>query len=59
MLRLAPLRCARSTRPPLGPLSDLGLRGWSAQSTFESGPERRAAAPSCRGEGRTCPSGAV
>ena len=26
VLRLAPLRCARSTRPPLGPLGDLGLR---------------------------------
>lgn len=26
VLRLAPLRCARSTRPPLGPLSDLGRR---------------------------------
>lgn len=24
--RLAPLRCARSTRPPLGPLGDRGLR---------------------------------
>lgn len=26
VLRLAPLRCARSTRPPLGPLCDLGRR---------------------------------
>lgn len=26
VLRLAPLRCARSTRPPLGPLGDLELR---------------------------------
>nr|DAU80218.1 MAG TPA: hypothetical protein [Caudoviricetes sp.] len=30
VLRLAPLRCARSTRPPLGPLCDLGLRRRSA-----------------------------
>nr|DAQ15651.1 MAG TPA: hypothetical protein [Caudoviricetes sp.] len=30
VLRLAPLRCARSTRPPLGPLSDLELRRQSA-----------------------------
>nr|DAX46914.1 MAG TPA: hypothetical protein [Caudoviricetes sp.] len=32
MLRLAPLRCARSTRPPLGPLCDLSLRRRSASS---------------------------
>lgn len=30
VLRLAPLRCARSTRPPLGPLGDLELRRQSA-----------------------------
>nr|DAD85967.1 MAG TPA: hypothetical protein [Phage sp. ct4bw6] len=30
VLRLAPLRCARSTRPPLGPLCDLRLRRRSA-----------------------------
>ena len=30
VLRLAPLRCARSTRPPLGPLCDRRLRRRSA-----------------------------
>ena len=37
VLRLAPLRCARSTRPPLGPLSDLRLR-----RRFEPPPPLRA-----------------
>nr|DAY01351.1 MAG TPA: hypothetical protein [Caudoviricetes sp.] len=32
VLRLAPLRCARSTRPPLGPLCDLGIRRRSVTS---------------------------
>lgn len=44
VLRLAPLRCARSTRPPLGPLSDLGLRRRSAPIGLRSG-ERAAHAP--------------
>nr|DAO18174.1 MAG TPA: hypothetical protein [Caudoviricetes sp.] len=47
MLRLAPLRCARSTRPPLGPLCDRRRRG--RQIRFDLGRP-----PSCRGEGRTC-----
>ena len=53
--RLAPLRCARSTRPPLGPLGDLELRRRST-SRLPLVPLR---APSCWGEGRTCPSEAV
>ena len=32
VLRLAPLRCARSTRPPLGPLCDPGIRRRSVTS---------------------------
>ena len=62
VLRLAPLRCARSTRPPLEPLSDLGRR-WrpfrGASSRAASQRSRGLLAPSCRGEGRTCPSEAV
>nr|DAU94830.1 MAG TPA: hypothetical protein [Caudoviricetes sp.] len=48
MLRLAPLRCARSTRPPLGPLSDLGLRRRFGPSSLQSGartPRRRTFVP--------------
>ena len=60
--RLAPLRCARSTRPPLGPLGDLGrrwrpFRGASSQAAPHR--SRGLLTPSCRGEGRTCPSEAV
>lgn len=59
VLRLAPLRCARSTRPPLGPLGDRGRR-----FRCEAFPSRRPRswslpAPSCRGEGRACPSEAA
>nr|DAN28433.1 MAG TPA: hypothetical protein [Caudoviricetes sp.] len=55
MSRLAPLRCARSTRPPLGPLCDLGLR-CRPTAIRPVGPD---CSPSCRGEGRTCRSEAV
>lgn len=38
--RLAPLRCARSTRPPLGPLGDLGFRQRSAPCPHRRAPLR-------------------
>lgn len=58
--RLAPLRCARSTRPPLGPLGDLELRRRYASHGLPLGaPRGSARAPSCRGEGRKRPPEAV
>nr|DAQ26401.1 MAG TPA: hypothetical protein [Caudoviricetes sp.] len=57
--RLAPLRCARSTRPPLGPLCDPELRCRPTAIRLAAAPGCRSAAPSCRREGRTCRSDAV
>lgn len=45
VLRLAPLRCARSTRPPLGPLCDLWLRRRSDSPPHLRAEERTAHAP--------------
>lgn len=57
--RLAPLRCARSTRPPLGPLGDPGPRRRSAPRRLAEHPSSNPRAPSCRGTGRKHPSEAA
>lgn len=57
--RLAPLRCARSTRPPLGPLGDLRLRRRSVSRAFSAQPRAPLRAPSCQGYALAHPSEAV